>query len=404
MQLYHRYQERDRKMKKDTAVYCREEPTDRAELLQFINQVFQEDFSEFMEKVYRNDRSNILSHHLIKEKGKIVAALGIYPQTIHLGNNELSTGYIGSVSVAEDSRGQGYMRLLMQKARESMQQEGIVLAMLGGRRNRYGFFNYELGGMHWKFTFEEENIRLSVGWKEAETWKIHLVSEQDSEYLKEIYSLYQKKRIWCRSFSDFYVVCRTWKNQLFRLEHNGCFAGYMIANAELTQIPELAVIEPVTTEGLLSMIGACMLQNGKKAVVVRTNLWEPEMCCLMQHCCEFYELLPAMNCMILDYTKFFAFMLAFNKECHGLEDGSLVICIIENYQEGQVGQWQLSVKHGEISVLPCKEAKADLVLREKDVVNALFSPATELYKNRCNKPYPAGWFPFLFTPEQVDEF
>lgn len=387
-------------------LYCKETASDREELILFINKVFNEDFPVIMEKVYGKDQKKKVVHHLVKENGNIVAALGVLEQDFDCSGQNLKTGFIGSVSVAPEFRKQGFMKLLMQKAEEQMRFDGVVLAMLGGRRNRYGFFGYEMGGQNWIFNFQEENIRLTIGWNSLQDLEVLPVEQNDKARIDQIYSIYQKQKIRCRGREDFFVCCKTWGNKLYQIQENQETIGYLIANPEVTKILEIGLSKEYSAMLLLQVVRACMELNGKKNIAISGNSWQPELLFSLQRCCEYDRLISGLEYKILDYSEFFKAMLLINQTCHSLSDGSLTIAVKEEESLKELGRWKLTAEHGKVSVEPWEIAgeTVDFSFTGQEVVRAFFSPASMIYKQFFKKLDIAGWFPFVFSPECADEF
>ncbi|MCL1856637.1 MAG: GNAT family N-acetyltransferase [Kiritimatiellaeota bacterium] len=85
-------------------------------------------------------------HRIIREEGRIVACVGHYPITLHLGEVTLKVFGIGQVSCAQQARGRGYMTALLHDACAIMEASGGHVSWLGGRRDRYARFGWEVAG------------------------------------------------------------------------------------------------------------------------------------------------------------------------------------------------------------------------------------------------------------------
>ena len=85
-------------------------------------------------------------HRVIREDGRIVACVGHYPLTLHLGEVTLKVFGIGQVSCLPEFRSRGYMTALMHDACAIMDASGGHLSWLGGRRDRYARFGWEVAG------------------------------------------------------------------------------------------------------------------------------------------------------------------------------------------------------------------------------------------------------------------
>ncbi len=374
--------------------YCKGERKDKKEIVSFITNVFREDFYSIMPKVYREGMDYEEYHHLIKENGKIIGALGVYEQDFFIKGKRLRTGFIGSVGVSEEERGKGYMKLLMHKAEEEMRTRHIDIAMLGGLRNRYGFYGFEMGGQNYEFNFIEENIRHTIGWEKEEEVEIHRVIEEE-DVLEEIYSLYRKNIIWCRKKEDFYIISKTWENKLFQVRINGKFKGYFIIDKGYHYIFEIELID---WNDFLRVIKACMLKNEERAIKVQVQGWQIQKASVLHKFCEFYHITTNCNYKILDYQNVLEVLLELKSSYTILENGEFTI-EIEN-----AGIFFISVKDGMICVKRENAKDVDMKLTEREVISAFLSPAGKLYEKRSDKKRIPNWFPIEFSICNADEF
>lgn len=89
---------------------------------------------------------------LIRDQGQLVGNLAIHPLVLRLEEARLRAGGIGVVGAHPERRGQGIMTALLEDAIRRMQQARYPLSVLGGDRQRYGWFGWENGGVQNVFT------------------------------------------------------------------------------------------------------------------------------------------------------------------------------------------------------------------------------------------------------------
>lgn len=410
------------------ARYCTGTKDDKNAIVAFINGVFHENFYDIMKKTYAEEQHYEPFHHLIKENdGRIVAALGVYEQTYHSKNEiiePLKTGFIGSVSVDKNERGKGYMKVLMEKAEKQMRKDGVSFAMLGGFRNRYGYWGYELGGIYYQYHFREENIYHTIGWDYDNGVVIRPVEKacfnsiDFEQTLDRIYYLYRQGNMWCRSREEFYLCCLTWNHKLYEIIVDNTFAGYVVCNRDGGFIPEIELIK-WDREFLLRVLRGLMRHNpisletdkifedGKSqateaihGLIIQAHAWEPEKACALQQVCEHYFVHTRCNVKILDYPKTLKFMLQHKKTYTNipLEEKQFVVSV-----NGK-GTFVMMIKEGNVDVWQDDNAEADLIVSEKDCISALMSSVSNLYERKTVNGYPKGWFPLEFAPGNLDEF
>ena len=83
--------------------------------------------------------------------GQLVGCLGIHPMQLRLGQATVSAGGIGVVGADPQRRGEGIMSHLLVAALKRMREAGHAISILGGDRQRYGWFGWENGGVRRRY-------------------------------------------------------------------------------------------------------------------------------------------------------------------------------------------------------------------------------------------------------------
>ena len=102
--------------------------------------------------LYQNKPEFMRRVILVRDQGSLVGSLAIHPLMLRLDGCYLKTGGIGAVGTHPERRGEGIMSLLLRDAIERMHRDGCALSVLGGDRQRYGWFGWENGGVRNLFT------------------------------------------------------------------------------------------------------------------------------------------------------------------------------------------------------------------------------------------------------------
>ena len=144
--------------------YTRGKPGELDEIRDFANMAFSmhtrpHDFARMLPKLYADGSATEGEHYLVREDGRLVAAVCAHPFTLACRDRTLPCAAIGSVSVHPYVRGKGYMRKLMTTAVADMAQNGIALSVLDGRRHRYAYFGYEPAGLRAEYNITPDNLR-----------------------------------------------------------------------------------------------------------------------------------------------------------------------------------------------------------------------------------------------------
>ena len=94
------------------------------------------------------DRPSYLARNLlIRDRGEIVGNVSIHPVPLRLEEGILMAGGIGQVGTHPERRGEGIMTTLLNDAIERMRRQDMPISVLGGDRQRYGWFGWERGGV-----------------------------------------------------------------------------------------------------------------------------------------------------------------------------------------------------------------------------------------------------------------
>ena len=136
---------------------------DYNEVTELMNKVFgakngrQTDFEKELPKMCVPDDEHMSKYVAIRENGKICASVGIYPLYTNVCGVPLTFSTVGNVVTDEAARGKGYMNALMNEAMKRLEQINADGSRLGGNRQRYNRFGYELSSLEW-VTIPQSNL------------------------------------------------------------------------------------------------------------------------------------------------------------------------------------------------------------------------------------------------------
>lgn len=366
--------------------------SDFKEVTEFINMVFDENFPEFMEKVYTEENFARAEHLCIRDNGKIAACVALYPQKIQYDGGTAECIWIGSVSVSPDKRGLGYMKELMAEADKIISERKLPFAYLSGRRNRYGFYGYEITGIRNIFRFEEENIRLTIGFEACSNYEFTPLYEENKEELENVLRLYAKRKVRVRAAEDMVTAMKTWGFRPYTVKKSNEFQGYI-----LIKDGHIAELELANYSSLLNVCGAVLLCFGLESVTIEAREWEREKCRELAAVCERYSTETLGNMKIYDYAAAYAFFIGLERRVRKLKYGRLTIHVsmectfyIEIDKEG--------IKTGNAD-----HEEADLFVTSGQLIRLTFTKGNGFITDFDNE-LVKNWFPLSYTPERVDEF
>ena len=365
-------------------------PEERAAVIATANRVFSGagadiDFETAIPKVYGAEReTSDLQYIAVDENRKIHALIAMLPNRIHVGPDILKCGYIGTVSVIPESRGQGHMKELMRLWEQEMRGAGTDLAILDGQRQRYQYFGYVPGAPQYTFTISQRGVKHALkglnirgasycameAGTEEETW---------AKALQESLP-YRMER------PSFVCWCRSYRYQPWAFLKDGRFAGYAVSDADRRHIAEL---HPEKTEDLDLMLKAWMEETRLKETELTVPAWDDAAVRRLADWAEDMAFSPAAKLRIFNWKHVTEVMLKLKSSFQPLDDGEAGFSV-----EGQT--FTVRVRNNRVTVTD----GADQPLR----LDALEAGKLFLAPFPVGSGIPGSWFPLPFSVQKPDEF
>jgi len=150
---------------------------DRAELLEFLHSAFKTNDANHprFEAIYPDffftaTEETMARHRVIRHEGRICACVGWYPMRVRVGENNVDVFGIGQVSCDPALRGGGRMTALLDDVCAKMDASGAGLSWLGGRRDRYAHFGWDLAGANLMSGMDARSVaKPEPGWRVEQT-------------------------------------------------------------------------------------------------------------------------------------------------------------------------------------------------------------------------------------------
>lgn len=267
-------------------------PEDRNDIIDFIDYIFSKahrphDFATLLPKLYGDAADTSAHHFIIKEDGKLLAAILAYPVKMTIAGEEMMTIGVGSVSTHPRARGRGFMDDLLAAVDEHAKEVGAAFAVLGGNRQRYGYYGFELSGCHLSATLYRHNAVHAF--KDADTAGLSLVPMLE-EHVGKAAALHaaQPSRLE-RPAEAFITILKNWNNNPMAILRDGRMIGY-------------CVINPISGGQFVSEL---LLENEKDCPAVlrrmseaygtlsiQTPVWHQERAALLTAVCQSFSLSP----------------------------------------------------------------------------------------------------------------
>lgn len=265
-------------------------PSEREAYLAFADSVFTAagnpiHFAEVLPKVYGADRDTSAMQHLAvdSERG-IVGLIAALPCELHVLNQTLRTGYIGTVSVHPQARGEGHMKRLMQDAMDDLRQQGCDLVMLDGLRQRYEYFGFVPGGERYCVEVNKANVRHALVHLDETSVTfapLHAGTAEEAEAAR----LHRARVCWFeRESMGFATVCRSYGNEPWCIAQDGRVVGFLVSSGDGRTLHDLCVPDVETAERVLKawlafrQIWKCtlLLPAWENRLVLRLMNWAEE--------------------------------------------------------------------------------------------------------------------------------
>lgn len=138
---------------------------DFGELMDFIDRVFRpgQKGKRIVQRqyphLYRSEKGYISRHLVLRDSGEIIGQMAIHPLELRLEQGlVLRAGGIGTVATHPERRGEGVMGRLLQEGIRIMRQRAYDLSILGGDRQRYGWFGWENAGIRTVFELSKRTV------------------------------------------------------------------------------------------------------------------------------------------------------------------------------------------------------------------------------------------------------
>lgn len=297
------------------------------ETMRFLNEAFGEhrphDFAGMLPSIYQPTDKHMRCNYAVRERGQIAALVGVFPIDWRVGKVSLKVAGIGGVGVHPDFRGRGLMKRLMNHAVDTIGEQGYDLSYLGGRRQRYAYFGYEVAGLSYRLSFNQDNVRHAFAGKDQEV-QLEPVSN-DAQTIASLKKLHDAQPLYCqRPAEAFNHYLQSWFYQpMLARDREGKIVGYLAAHQEKNQINELVAQDP---QAAAQIVRPWVLQSDADVQLCLSGPTEP----VLRRLGEFAETVttePTGNWRIFDWPRVVDALLKAQHAASPLMHGSVSLGI-----------------------------------------------------------------------------
>lgn len=333
--------------------------------MDFINMVFSmssrpHHFQSLLPKLYQADDEKMKAHFAIRRDGRIRAIIGHYPMTLCIGTQRLKASGIGAVSTHPEERQSGMMRQLMEAVTDHMREENIALSVLGGQRQRYGYYGYEIGGTSLLVQINQRNLKHFFRGQSHEQISFETAASGETSP-----SLLQRMKGWhdrelihvARPADEFLTILESWYAKVW-IAHDpsGQAIGYLVTQDNGAKITELICENP---EQVLPVVSSWVEQQDVPSVELTLAPWQVNAIADLGRMAERYQVRPAYQFSIQNWPTVLSSLLKVRSEIESIPDGTVHLGIEDH---GQVVVYELSHNKGQTSCVRSARNTADIMM------------------------------------------
>lgn len=366
------------------------------EYMDLINHVFSSDneryFQDLLPKLYKPELDPAYNAFVAIEDGKMIAGIGDFPCEMRICGKTIKGAGIGNVAVHKDHRKRGLMKKLLNDAIDDMVEHDVDISFLGGQRQRYNYFSYDLGGATYSFHVRVKNLHYVYGDDAPYTYNIvdTELDRNDDESLDAISALMASRPYYnVRERSNLYDIMCSWHSRPHVLKCDGKFIGYYVINGSITEID---VIEDKYFEDAVRTI---IKNDGTKDIqlapfqVAYRKILEP--------LADGYNVQSNALYTVLCFRRVIEAFMALKATYTNLVDGKLTVLV---HGRGGDEQFTITVKDNKATVELTND-KPDMELSHLEAMRLFFA---NISTTRCNAPAVASqWFPLPLWIFNVDD-
>ncbi len=365
---------------------------DYAKLISFLDEVFftdddpetKRDFLGLLPKLYKPKYDPCFNNFIVKEGDDIKGAVGLYYNEVMAGGEKLRCGGIGNVAVAKDSRSKGYMIECMNMAIDDMKASKADFGLLGGQRQRYGYFGFEPAGVRFDFSVNLSNLRHCMG-KDAENeLEVREVTVDDKETLAKIDEIIRKEAYFAiHPPEQMYDILCSWRHKPYAAFKDGALKGFFTRNYE----GGLADFKAVDPASINQMILAVFETIQDKSIGFNIAPYDTDSIDHFTKIAESCSIRHAECYTVINFANTVRGLLKVKAATEPVADGMINLLI-----HGVAGdeKLEISITHGKVTVRDT-ENTPDLELDHFQAIRLLFSLSSAERRNlTCSA---AQWLP-----------
>lgn len=373
--------------------YVRGSAADRADIIDFANYVFSQahvphDFKVLLPKVYADEaagRGYEDWHFLARQEGKIRGLVACKPTVLHVQDNVLTAGAVGTVSVHPYARGEGHMKKLMPMMIDDSRAKQYDFLFLGGQRQRYNYFGFDNAGMVLCCPINAANVRHALSDVDASAVTFSELTEERPDEVDYAWRLSQSQTVYGeRPRAEFLAIMHSWKSSCRLIRNGGVMAGYIMGEGREVVLEDEALMP--------SVIKALFIQEPERAMLrLYAAPYQKERMALLSRICgsATVEIVELIN--VLNWKSMLSALMQLKASYTHLEDGEVCLNVDGQRLTIRVQDGVPSVTEGGENPIELEHLQAQRLVFG---IERLLLPDARFH----------GWFPLPFYISTADTF
>ena len=264
------------------------------------------DFASILPKLYRPEDGLMSCLWAIRRGGRIKAVVGVHPLAWKVGAATLPVAGIGGVSTHPDCRGQGMMQRLMTHCVGLMKEQGYPLSVLGGQRQRYGYFGYEVCGVGVELQLGKRNLRHCFS--APSNIRFEPLDDGPAGRLEAVRALHDAQPVRAeRSAGEFRKVLRSWRAVPYAALEADELIGYVVVSLDGKELPEVVGRDGDTAS---EIVRARVEQGDAESVTLTAGPLAGRFLHRLGEVCEAAALRSSGNWQVFDWPRVISALLA----------------------------------------------------------------------------------------------
>ncbi len=326
-------------------------------------------------------------HHLgIREDGKLVAVIGIYPLPVKVGEENLLFTTVGNVVTHWDYEGRGYMQALLTAAMKELERIEADGSRLCGLRGRYNRFGYEACGAVYEMTLTADNVKRRFS---ENNLTFTPISAEDTDALAFTWQLYSQNGIAVDrteqpNFRDVYASLTAWRNRPFLAMDGDTPVGYFSADSD-GDWAEWGAVDAKTAG---AMAAAWQRKQGR-SLLLRCAPHQVEAIRIFSRACEQLKITSPSHFKICRWDRVLDAFLKLKQKISPLPEGKMTVAI------GGYGAVRITVQNGVASCVNT-DAYPEMTMDPLTASRFFFGPLPSVCTG-YTPPVANAWFPLPLT-------